>query len=217
MKQKLESLGRLSWLDSDFADLSDPSHFENDPYERYLRLKRGNQLSRRGLGAAREVAAWREITAAKRNLPRKWLLTDEQIVEACRREAKTIDDLYMIRGIRGHIQTKDARKICELINRGLSLPEDELPKLTAPSATELNVDSAVDLMEALVRVRAKESGIAMQTLATRAQLTELARGHYDATVVMKGWRRQLIGDELLALLDGKISLSILNNELVIKS
>jgi ribonuclease D len=45
-------------------------------------------------------------------------------------------------------------------------------------------------------------------LATRGQLTDVARGHFDETVVMKGWRRAMIGDDLLALLDGKISLAL---------
>lgn len=215
MKAKLESLGRLDWLSEDFAELSDPSHFERDPYERYVRLKRSNQLKPKQLGAAREVAAWREIEAAKRNIPRKWLMTDEQIVEACRRNTQKIDDLFMIRGVRGHLSTHDARKVCELVKYGMSLPDEELPQGDRPGVNEQNVDSAVDLMEAVVRVRAKEEGIAMQTLATRSQLTDVARGHFDDTVVMKGWRRTMIGDDLLALLDGKISLALDGLELKI--
>lgn len=88
--------------------MSDPAHYESDPFERYKRLKRVGQLTRRQLSAAREVACWREVTAQERDMPRKWVLTDEQIVEACRRESRTIDDLFLIRGVREKLNTRDA-------------------------------------------------------------------------------------------------------------
>ena len=84
MVEKLEAKGRLHWLDNDFAAMSDPAHYESDPFERYKRLKRVGQLTRRQLSAAREVACWREVTAQERDMPRKWVLTDEQIVAACK-------------------------------------------------------------------------------------------------------------------------------------
>ena len=40
MVEKLEAKGRLHWLDNDFAAMSDPAHYESDPFERYKRLKR---------------------------------------------------------------------------------------------------------------------------------------------------------------------------------
>ena len=86
MKARLEKLGRLSWLDRDFEELCDPERYKVDPYARFKRLKRVNQLTQRQLSAAREVAAWRETAAMKRNIPRKWILTDEQVVEICKRE-----------------------------------------------------------------------------------------------------------------------------------
>ena len=86
MRAQLVELGRLSWLDRDFEDLADPARYAANERERYKRLKRVSQLSRRQLSAAREVAAWRELEAQRRDVPRKWVVTDEQIVEACKRE-----------------------------------------------------------------------------------------------------------------------------------
>ena len=99
MRAALEEKGRLHWLDHDFEELSDPARYEANERERFRRLKRVSQLSRRQLSAAREVAAWRELEAQRRDVPRKWVVTDEQIVEACKREARTIDELFMVRGL----------------------------------------------------------------------------------------------------------------------
>ncbi|WP_165252262.1 ribonuclease D [Adlercreutzia sp. ZJ304] len=215
MRALLEEKGRLHWLDADFQELADPEKYKVDPYARYIRLKRVNQLSGTQLAAAREVAAWREITARKRNIPRKWVMGDEEIVEACKREATNINELFMVRGVKQHVSTRDARDVVACINKAMKIPEDELPQLYASQHNEPNVDAALDLMQALVRLRAKENEIAMQTLASHSDLSLVARGHTEHSEVMKGWRRELVGDELIALLDGKMSMRLCNGELVV--
>jgi ribonuclease D len=205
----------LRWLDADFEDLVREDRYIIDSRTRFRRLKRGNQLSRKQLSAAREITAWRETQAQRRDIPRKWVLSDEQIVELCKREPATIDDMFMVRGIREKITTAEAREILKLVKHAFALPENEWPELDKPGHTEENVDLALDLMEALVRLRARENDIAVQTLATHSDMTLLARGYEDESGVMKGWRRQLIGNELKELLDGKIKLSLKNNNLVV--
>lgn len=216
MKKKLESKGRLGWLEPDFEEMMDPAKYSEDPRLRYRRLKRVTQLDARQLAAAREFAAWREEEARKRDMPRKWLVTDEQIVEACRRDAKTIDDLYMVRGVREKLPVRDAREVVERMKAGRALPKDQWPELDKSSRNERNVDAPLDLMTALVRLRAKENGVAMQTLASHGDLAAVARGHYKGTDLMKGWRRALVGEELVDLVEGRIALSLSKGELVVE-
>ncbi len=208
MKGKLESLGRLDWLRHDFKELSDEGLYRVDERERYRRLKRSNQLSRRQLAAAREMAAWREIQAQTRNIPRKWVLTDEQIVEACKREPRSIDDLYMVRGMREKLPVPDARTLVKLVASALDSPPDAWPEPDRPGKSERNVDFQIDLMTALVRLRAKENGIAVPTLASHDDLAKVARGYRDDVELLRGWRRTIVGEELLDLLEGRISLSL---------
>ncbi|WP_251213301.1 ribonuclease D [Adlercreutzia murintestinalis] len=215
MVDMLNERGRLHWLDDDFRALADPQRYASDPQTRYVRLKRVNQLTGAQVSAAREVAAWREQCAQKRNIPRKWVIGDEEIVEACKREAITIDELFMVRGVKQHVSTRDARAIVEAIKRGLAAPPHEWPRLEGGKSNELNVDAAVDMMQALVRHRAKENGIAMQTLASHSDLAALARGYREQSEVVRGWRRELIGAELEDLLAGRLSLQLEDNQLVV--
>lgn len=215
MVAQLEEKGRLHWLDEAFEELSNPAKYEVDPQTRFRKLKRVNQLSQRQLAAAREFAAWREHRAQKANVPRKWIVSDEQIVEACRREPQSLDELYMVRGMREALKPGDARKALACIKRGLACPEEDLPRLQGRQKNEANVDVAVDLMNAIVHVRARESRIAPQTLAPQTELMKLARGHDEECELLKGWRYHVVGKELADLLEGRFSLRLADGNLKI--
>ncbi len=73
------------------------------------------------------------------------------------------------------------------------------------------------LAEALLRARAREAGLAYELLAARADLQAIVAaartGGEEADVrTLKGWRRELVGAELLELLEGKVSLSVHETE-----
>ncbi|MEF9841759.1 MAG: ribonuclease D [Raoultibacter sp.] len=213
MKSTLIEKGRLHWLEQDFHELTNPKRYDADPRERYKHLKRASQLGARQLSAAREVAAWREETARKRNVPRRWVITDEQIVEVCKRSARSIDELFMVRGLSDSLPTAEARKVVALIEKGLDADEGTWPHPQRSKKGEPNVDVEVDLMTTLVRLRAKEHDVAFQTLSSRDDLVQMARGHLDDVEMLRGWRKELMGDELLDLLAGKIGLSIQDGKL----
>lgn len=215
MVERLKQRGRLEWLDDAFAEISNPKKYEVDPRMRYRKLKRANQLSPRQLAAAREFAAWREERAQRANIPRKWVVSDEQIVEACRREPKSLDELYMVRGMRESLKPADARNVLKLIKRGLECPDSELPEAKGKPHNENNVDISLDLMNAIVHLRARENRIAPQTLAPQSELQKLARGHVDDCELMTGWRYRVVGKELQELLEGKYSLHLENGSLKI--
>lgn len=216
MRRELEAKGRLGWLDDEFAEMSDPSRFADDSRTRFRRLKRCSQLGRRQLSAAREVAAWREQRAIDRNVPRRWVMTDEQVVEACRREARTVSELFAVRGVRDRLATRDAREVARLIAAGLDAPEDTWPELDHGGKSEPNVDVQIDLMNALVRLRARQNDVAAPTLASHDDLAKVARGYRDGIGVMRGWRRAIVGDELVDLVEGRIALSLSGDGLVVE-
>ena len=215
MVEALREKNRLEWLSDAFEELSDPDRYVVDPYARYKKLKRVNQLKPRQLAAAREFAAWRELKAQARDIPRKWVVSDEQIVEACRREACTLDELYMVRGMRESLRTNEAREVIACIKKGINCPTDQLPVLQGKSKNEANVDAIVDVLAGIARKCAKENDIAPQTLASHAELTKLARGHHEDCEILKGWRRRILGNTLLDFLAGKLILQITDGNLEI--
>lgn len=216
MTEKLKSKGRLSWLDDEFREMEMPESYLVDERERFRRLKHVGQLSRRQMAAAREMAAWREIEARKRNIPRRWVLTDEQIVESCRREPKKIDDLFMVRGIRERLTTRDARELISLVRAALDSAPDTWPEVQNNSRSEQNVDIQVEMLMSIVRMRAKENDIAIPTLASTADVTAIARGHRKNIDLLKGWRREIVGNDLVDFMEERTILCIQDGKPVIR-
>lgn len=206
MMTQLVAKNRLGWLKPEMDALTDRSHIERVPEQAYLHLKRVSSLTRRQLSMAREVCAWRERRAAERNVPRKWVISDEILLELSKRSPKTVDRLRRIRGTE-QLSERDADALVRAVRKGLAMGSETIP---APKRRERNsaeAEGAIDLMNALLRIIADRSGVAPQLIATRDDLLDLAQGHEDCRL-SEGWRHELAGAPLERLLSGEIGLTV---------
>ncbi|HSK47957.1 MAG TPA: ribonuclease D [Coriobacteriia bacterium] len=215
LMKRLEKDGRVGWLERDFAKLEDPATYTVVPEEQWRRVKRISSLNRRQLAVAREVAAWREKEAMRRDVPKRWVIGDESIVEVSRRVPKTAEELMAIRGVGDKIGRSAASGVLAAVARGLEVPDEELPSIAKRRRPAGDVDAAVDLMVAIVRLRARERGVAMPLLASRDELERLAAGERDAHPLLAGWRAEMVGNELVELIEGRIDLRLDDGELVV--
>ncbi len=205
---KMKDMGREDWLVSEFEDLANSAIDKTEPEERFIHLKGATHLTPYELCLARNVAAWREHKAMKRDIPRRWVLSDEQVCEICRRDPQDLESLFVIRGVRDEVSVSDARAILKALKRARAVDRCEWPEINGGNAAEANVTEAVFLMNALVRLRAKENCLSPQIIATNDQLTDLARGKQGGNKLIRGWRKKIVGDELVEILNGRIALSI---------
>lgn len=212
MTSKLEEQGRSTWLADDFVSLADPARYEIDPRDAWRKVKRVSSLSKPQLAVARELAAWREEEARRRNLPRKWIVPDEAIVEVARKSPKSIDRLMEVRGLNSKLTTKAARQVLDAVKRGRACEPADYPELPKRSGGEPQVDGAVELMSAVVEVRAHSNGVAVPVLASHDDLAKLVHGRRNECEVMRGWRYEMVGRELCDVLDGKLALYIEDGE-----
>ncbi len=98
----------------------------------------------------------------------------------------------------------------------MAVPDADLPSLEKRRRPVGDVDGAVDLMIALVRLRAREHGVAMPLMASRDDLERLAAGEKEASPLLEGWRKKMVGDELVALLEGRLELRLESGVLVVE-
>lgn len=206
MMTQLVAKNRLGWLTPEMEALSDRSHFERLPEQAYLHLKRSSSLTRRQLAVAREVCAWRERRAAERDIPRKWLVSDEILVEVCKRCPKTMDRLRRIRGTE-QISDREADGLLKAVRKGLAIGPADLPAPKRRERSSAEAEGAIDLLYALLRIISERSGIAPQLIATREDLVDLAAGR-EGCRLMSGWRYELAGSRLMRLLGGEIGLTV---------
>ncbi len=215
LRERLESEGRLAWLEPDFDAMADPATYDVVPEEQFRRLKRISSLTPRQLGILMCVVAWREREARRRDIPRRWILGDESIVEVARRAPRDVHELGAIRGVTDKLAKGSYSGLLDAVVRGLELDEEELPTIERRRRRPLDVDGAVDLMAALVRLRSKEHNIATPLLASRDELRHLAGGERDDSALLKSWRRSIVGEELLELLDGRLTMRLEDGRLVV--
>ena len=211
LRRQLEKSGRLSWITEEVAVLNDPATYRADPEQAWRRLKpRG--ASSRLLGTLKEVAAWRERTAQRIDIPRQRLLRDEQLLEIASHAPKTVEELALTRGLgRGFAEGWQGREIMEAIERARNVPEADLPtrdkapeQLRAPSAV-------VDLLRTLLRLKAEQAGVAGRLVASADELDRLAAGKRDIAA-LKGWRREVFGSDAVDLIEGRLALSLAGDQ-----
>lgn len=216
LHDELATAGRLAWLAEDFERMADPATYEVIPEEQWRRVKRASSLDRKGLAVLRSVAAWREREAQRRDLPKRWVLGDESLVEVARRAPQDTKELGSIRGIGDRAVGRFGSGIIEAVNEGLATPEAERPQLAKRRRPAKGAAQLADLMGVLVRVRAREHGVAPTLLATRDDLESFADGETDENPLMTGWRHTLVGAELEALVRGELSLRVDDGKVVVE-
>lgn len=217
--QRLETLGRTSWAVEEMRHYEDAETYVKDPRRLFMRVSRFRSLQRKGLAILRELAAWRESEAIRRDEPRGRIIADEVLVEIARRAPTKTADLSALRGLNPGEVRRSGDGLLAAVRAALALPEAEWPLLAPPRAEDPEVALASDLLEVFLRSRAREAEIAPSYLGTQADLAALVdhvRGgaRVDALpdderpALLSGWRRQLVGDDLVALAEGRVSLHV---------
>ncbi len=208
---RLETRGRLEWALEECRAIAEATD-ERDPGEVWRRLPRVNGLDARDRAVARELAAWRERTAAEEDRPVGSVLRDPTVVELAKRQPSGRRELAQIRGVNPDVVRRRGAAVLEAIARG-----KEAEPVHLDDGDRLQTESAdgpvIALAESLVRSRAQEAGLAYELIAARADLAPIVvaarRGAPEPDVrTLQGWRRELVGAELLELLAGGRTLSV---------
>ena len=207
LKAKIEKSGRMEWLADEMALLTDPATYRVDPVEAWKRLKtRGG--NKKFLAILKELAAWRELAAQSRDIPRGRILRDESLLEIAAHAPATIDDLARIRGLgRSVAEGKLGADMIACVQRGLESPENLAPELPARTDLPPGLGPLVDLLRVLLKLRCEENDVAQKLVANGAELEMIAADDHAEVPSLTGWRFELFGRDALALKHGKLALT----------
>jgi ribonuclease D len=211
LQRRLGERGRLGWAREECHVIEEATD-ERDPGEAWRRLPRVSSLDARDRALARELAAWRERTAAAEDRPVGSIVRDPTLVELAKRGPRSTKELAQIRGAGPDVIRRRARDILAALERGRAAEPIRLEE-GERLATEAADGPVIALAEALVRARAQEAGLAYELIAARADLAPVVvaarRGRPEPDVrTLRGWRRELVGAELLELLAGNRRLAV---------
>ena len=202
LQARVEEIGRSTWLTEEMAAYDDPQLYEDrDPHEQFTRIKGMGRASRRELAILRELTAWREEEARRRDRPRNHVLTDEVLVLLARRKPRSLEELGRLRALGKH---RYDRCLVEQIRRGLAVPDEECP----PRAHRPQLDKEVverKLARSMDHLRQQSDAAQIDApfVAARAEVRSLVIDAVSATPedhrLLRGWRRDFIGEDLYGI------------------
>jgi ribonuclease D len=211
---KLVKTGRGDWLDEEMERLADPSSFAFEPEDAWKRLKLPSR-NPAVLGRLKALAGWRETEARSKNLPRGRIVKDDTLNELASHPPRNQEDLGKVRGLSSGWRNNDigARMIAAL-SKAEPLSEEELPA-REPRRPGLTKDAALvsDLLKLLLKIRAKEAGVAPKLIARSDELEALAAGVRGELNILEGWRFDEFGRDALDLVEGRIGFATENGKL----
>jgi ribonuclease D len=210
LARRLGERGRLEWAREESRILEDVSD-ERDAQRSYERLPRLGRLSDAARGVAVELVEWREDEARGADRPPGTVLPDQALVELARRTPRDKQGLEQIRGLPPQTLHRRGDALLGAIERGRD--REGPPPPSEPPPRDPADAPLVSLAQALVRHRSMESGVAVELIATQAELSaligSLRRGDdSDHIRVAHGWRHELVGEELGELIEGRRALSV---------
>ena len=140
----------------------------------------------------RELTILREQMACERNVPARWMLKDEALMDLAVRGPETEARLSRSGACRGRRSDRYGDQIIEAIKRGKALPPDQRPYLPPPPEDSAETRRLAEIMYASSQVICLGQSVSPKLVANRAEIEGLARlvsqgedlsGH----ALMSGW------------------------------
>jgi len=215
LAKRLTQSGRVRWVAEEMAILQDPATYEAHPENAWRRVKTRFK-GRKGLAVLVEVAAWRERQAQERNQPRSRILKDDAITEIATQAPRSVEELDQLRSVpKGMANSRSAASLLEAVERGLKMPEDQIPVIEETKPLPSGIAPLVELLKVLLSMKCEESDVAQKLIAKVSDLEQIA-AYDDAQVpAMSGWRREVFGNDALRLKRGEISLSAKGRKIIL--
>ncbi|MGH2752530.1 MAG: ribonuclease D [Actinomycetota bacterium] len=216
LMKELEGLGRVEWAREEMRrQFEDVESYRFDPDSAWRKVSGRGSLTARQLAVLKEVAGWREKTASHRNVPRGWLVRDPSLIEIARRGPSSPGELKGIRGLNQREAERSARDIIAAVRAGRSSEVIEATP-APPKSAQARARMLSGLADAIVRARCEQAKIATELVTNRTELeallAEVVNGSLDTGRhrILNGWRRDLAGEAVLDLANGKIALKAIN-------
>lgn len=214
---RLAKTGRSGWVAEEMAVLTSPSTYRLEPAESWRRIKFRNDKPR-ALAILREVAAWREEEAQRRDLPRGRILKDETLCEIAAHGPRNVDDLARCRGLSHAIaENKQGQAILAAVRRGLDIPANELPPVPPRRDLPAGLGPVIELLRVLLKMRCEDHEVAQKLVASADDLELIAADDEADVPAMSGWRREIFGADALALKHGRLALTTVGRRVKVVS
>ena len=206
----IEKDDRFHWLEEELFILRNPQTYEIDPYRVWEKIK-AKSAKPRMLAILREIAAWREIKAQEKNLPRGRIMQDNIMLGLAASAPRSLTELRKMRGLTSSfLEGTRGTTVLELIEKALALPNEDCPQVRKDVVSPPGTTALIEMLRLLLKIKAEKYQVAQKLIATQGDLEIIARSLEPEPIVpaLEGWRREIFGNAALALKEGKVAIGI---------
>lgn len=204
LRTELDNVGRLDWATEEMEGWRMRDRSLPDPEQTWWKLRGKARLSGEAMGVAQSLSAWRERIGREKDRPPRHILPDVALLSLAQKRPKRKEDLRRVRGLdRRHFSL--SADILKTIAQGAALSRDEI-RLPPKGRDDKSIQPTASVCLAWIAQRAEEEAIDASVLGTRNDVVRLIVG--EPTRLDTGWRNELIGRDLLALVNGDKSLVV---------
>ncbi len=198
---------RDSWLGEEMAILAEPKTYLVEPQEAWMRLKT-RSTNPKFLAALRAVTAWREVEARARDIPRSRILRDEALLEIAGDPPSTVEGLLRVRGMsRGLAEGNAGANLLQALAAAFAAGPASWPQVEKTEPLPKGIGPLIELLKVLLKLKCDEHDVAQKLVASTADLEAIAVSDEAHVPALQGWRRELFGEDALALKHGKLALA----------
>ncbi len=206
LTNELAERGRLEWALQECENFRLRGRPSREPADAWLRIKDVRHLRGTNLAVAQAIAAWRESRAAEIDQPIRFVLPDLAIVALAQKRPATVEKLRSVRGLDDrHLRGDAKQQILDVIKNSKDTDPISL-KVPSNSTSLRELRPAVTLISAWISQLSKDLSIDPAMLGSRNDIEAFVRGDDDARL-STGWRNQLAGEPIRALMGGEAALA----------
>ena len=204
---ELVDKNRYPWIEDDLLAMTSISNYQSETADLWRRLKGVQKLKGVELQIARHLCQWREQMAQQKNLPRRWVVKDNLIIEIARLKPAKTTDMDSIRDINERFIDKHGNRLLEIVATAQNSSQSDWPQHDVKQSLSTPQQALGDCLMALCRIIAQDNQIAVAALTTRRDIDNLITDRKNSRL-SQGWRFSVAGEKLLDFIYGQSVLSV---------
>lgn len=178
LKALLENEHKLDWQMQEGASMLDINLYETDIFQSWHRVKGFSRLPSRAHALGVQLAAWREHIAIDKNKPRRWIISD--------------NDLIDIAMERQHLNGNKQQRFEDFLANNPNQNQINTQQSTPPTPEE---KTQKQCLQKLMQQKANQYNLSTEILSNSKSLLKYIRGDHSV-IFMRGWRYHLLQKEL---------------------
>ncbi|MBI2379347.1 MAG: ribonuclease D [Gammaproteobacteria bacterium] len=206
--QRLQATPHFARFAADCAALLDTSRFDLEPDKAYRKVKQAFRLKPQQLAVLKVLAAWREEEAVKRDLVRRFLISDEALIALAQYQPRNLPAMQTIGELSPQEMRKHGIQLLALVEMGKQAPESEWPAAIIRPNEIPGMKAALTEAKAVAESYAKEIGLAPELVASN----RLLEGYLLCRIGLKskppsqwlGWRGEALESRLAEVVAAQI-------------